>query len=224
MEKKLAGRGRGSKGRGRGRGLEKDIPGKRARGRGRGSKASPKTKAEGKATKAAKKGTSKSGSMGEVVTAAPKKGKGKGKKRGSRDSNLPAPEEPPATPARGAKAGPQLSPPPPQSGGKFVLSARRRAQQKRKDTARKALMMLREANLAGLELPKSGFDRQSYTVHPGPDMDAHSSIGVVLKSKTFYIADAGKIPPDLAPYAHCDEKEGCTIGFGSYPSLQIALL
>ena len=224
MEKKLAGRGRGGRGRGRGRAVEKDIPGKRSRGRGRGgSKAAPKAKA--RASKAVKDATAKSGSTSKVAAAAPKKGKGKGKQRGSAESKLPPKlEEPPATPVRATAAKSQPSPPPTHSGGKFVLSARRRSQQKRKETARKALMMLREANLVGLELPKAGFDRQSYTVNPTPDMDARSSIGIVLKSKTFYIADAGKIPRDLAPYAHCDEKLGCTIGFGSYPSLQIALL
>ena len=228
LEKKLAGRGRG-RGCGRGRGLDKDAPGKRGRGRGRGSKTLPESKPKVKAKKAAKsqpsqKVKAKSGSEGEVLATAPKKGKGKGQKKKCAESNLPGPsQEPPATPLRPGKNASQASPAV-HSGGKFVLSARRRGQQKRKETARKALMMLREANLVGLELPKSGFDRQSYTVNPGPDMEGHSSIGVVLKSKTFYIADAGKIPPDLAPYAHCDEKLGCTIGFGSYPSLEIALL
>ena len=202
LEKKLkqpaeSSRGRG-RGGGRGRPVEKEEPStKRGRGRGqnrgRGLK-NPNTKA--KAQPKAKAGNKKD-------TVAPKK---RSKKCSLPDSEMLPPLKPPATPARAPAPGNGASPPPPLSEGRFVTSARRRAHAKRR---REALAILRDAKIPGLEVPQGQFDRQSYTMRPTQaHATAHSNIGIVLKSRTFYIAHSGGVPKDLVQFAIQMPREG----------------
>ena len=214
--------GRGGRGGGRGRPVEKEEPStKRGRGRGQNrgrglktpntkAKAQPEAKAGNKNDTVARKKRSKKRSLPESEMLPPLK---------------PHSDEPPATPAKAPAPGNEASPPPPLSDGRFVTSARRRAHAKRRRAAAEALAILRDAKIAGLEVPQGQFDRQSYTMRPTQaHTTAHSNIGIVLKSRTFYIAHSGGVPRDLVQFAHTDATGGCTIGCGSYPSLQIASL
>ena len=184
-----------------------------AKARGRGGK-----KLEAKTSKA--KATAKPGPKGKAKAKAKAKSKATGTTAGPSKQG----ETPPSTPSKPAAAGHLQSPLPPGSEGKMMSSARRHAQDRRKRIAAEALAYLRSAGIPGLSLPPQGFKRQSYTVYATSEMVmARSSIGVILKSREFRIPTP-KIPDDLQKYAHTDGQNGCTIGWGSYPSVLVAPL